>query len=296
MLGGSWDTLFLLGFLIIASMDGWISLHRKFIEWEWFSDNNMVKLFIYLLLKCNHSASTWKGVSVDRGQLITGLDKLSNDTKISIQTLRTCLSRLEKTQEINMQVTNKYRIITICNYDSYQDSQQATNKHTNKQLTSNQQTTNKQLTANNNDNKKNNDNNENNYKTTLLSELKNSDVDNPKYLEITKAFFELFKKNLIEAGASTNQIDKSKGVWIDHIRLMYEVDKQTSESVTKVFEFLQVDEFWKKNILSTVTLRKQFNKLLLNAKNETNRTKKQQPATSDEQLAEIVANMFAQKG
>jgi len=148
-------------------MDGWISLHRKFIEWEWFSDNNMVKLFIYLLLKCNHSASTWKGVSVDRGQLITGLDKLSNDTKISIQTLRTCLSRLEKTQEINMQVTNKYRIITICNYDSYQDSQQATNKHTNKQLTSNQQTTNKQLTANNNDNKKNNDNNENKKKAEI---------------------------------------------------------------------------------------------------------------------------------
>lgn len=140
---------------------GWISLHRKFLEWEWFDDNNMVKLFIYLLLKANHSEATHQGTTIKRGQLKTGLDKLHSETKITIQTLRTCLKRMEKTEEINMQVTNKYRIITICNYDTYQDSQQATNKQTNKQLTSNQQATNKQLTANNNDNKDNNENNDN---------------------------------------------------------------------------------------------------------------------------------------
>ena len=148
--------------------DGWISLHRKFLEWEWFSDNNMVKLFIYLLLKANHSTNTWKGIEIKRGQLLTGLDQLNFQTKISIQTLRTCLKRLENTQEINMQVTNKYRIITICNYDSYQTVQQATNKQTNKQLTSNQQTTNKQLTANNNVNKENNVNKVNNKSSDLI--------------------------------------------------------------------------------------------------------------------------------
>jgi len=123
--------------------------------------------------------------------------------------------------------------------------------------------------------------NRSNYKTSLLSDLKKSDFDNSKYFDVTIAFFELFKKNLIEAGASTSQIEKSKDTWIDHIRLMYEVDKQTSESVTKVFEFLQKDEFWKKNILSTKKLREQFNKLLMNAKSKTNGIKTQQPATSD---------------
>lgn len=141
--------------------EGWISLHRKFLEWEWFSDNSMVKLFIFLLLKANHKSSTWKGIEIKRGQLLTGLNKLNFETKISIQTLRTCLKRLEKTQEINMQVTNKHRIITVCNYDSYQNVQQATNKRTNKQLTSNQQATNKQLTTNNNINKENKENNDN---------------------------------------------------------------------------------------------------------------------------------------
>lgn len=123
-------------------MAGWVKLHRQFISWEWFDTSDMVKLFIFLLLSANHDSNTWRGVNIERGQYLTGLNSLSDKTKISIQTLRTCLKRLEKTGEINTQVTNKYRLITVCNYDSYQDNQQATNKQTNKQLTINQQATN----------------------------------------------------------------------------------------------------------------------------------------------------------
>lgn len=142
-------------------MEGWIKLHRKFLEWEWFNTDYMVKLFIFLLLNSNHKDSTWQGIEIKRGQYLTGLNSLSEKTKISIQTLRTCLKRLEKTKEINMQVTNKYRIITVCNYDSYQDIQEATNKQPNKQLTSKQQTTNKQLTTNKNEKNEKNVKNDN---------------------------------------------------------------------------------------------------------------------------------------
>lgn len=138
-------------------MEGWISLHRKFLDWEWFDDNNMVKLFIYLLLKANHKDGTWKGIEIKRGQLLTGLDKLNSDTKISIQSIRTCLKRLEKTGEINMQITNKYRLITLCNYDSYQKAQLDTNNQPNNPPTSNQQPGNKLPTPNNNDNKEDNE-------------------------------------------------------------------------------------------------------------------------------------------
>ena len=139
--------------------DTWIKLQRKFIDWEWFDTDNMVRLFIYILVKANHKDGQWKGIPVKRGQLITGLNSLSDKTNISIQTLRTCLTRLEKTGEINSKVTNKYRVITICNYDSYQGSQQETNKLPNKQLTGNQQSTNKQSTANKNVKKEKNVNN-----------------------------------------------------------------------------------------------------------------------------------------
>jgi len=130
-------------------MEGWIRLHRKFLVWEWFENPDMIKLFIFLLLSANHKDSVWQGVNIKRGQYLTGLNSLNSDTKISFQKLRTCLKRLQKTGEINTQSTNKYSIITICNYDSYQDLEQPTNKQTNKQLTINQQATNNKQEYNN---------------------------------------------------------------------------------------------------------------------------------------------------
>ena len=128
-------------------MAGWIKLHRKFLKWEWFNDNNMVMLFIYLLLKANFETSKWKGIEVKRGQLITGINSLSQQTRVSLQSIRTVLKRLKSTGEITIQSTNKYSIITICNYDSYQIIESDTNKPANRSLTNEQQTTNKQLTT-----------------------------------------------------------------------------------------------------------------------------------------------------
>jgi hypothetical protein len=123
-------------------MEGWIKLHRKFNEWEWYNISEMVHLFIHLLINANSKDGEWRGVILKRGQILTGLHSLHESTKISIQTIRTCLKRLEKTSEINIQVTNKYSIITICKYEDYQSEKITTNKQPNKQLTSNQQSTN----------------------------------------------------------------------------------------------------------------------------------------------------------
>ena len=130
------------GFYFCVMNDGWIKLYRKFDEWEWFNISEMVHLFIYLLLNANHEDGEWRGVAIKRGQVVTGLHKLHEKTKISFQTIRTCLSRLKKTGEINIQTTNQYSIITILNYESYQSDQQTTNKRSNKRLTNDQQTTN----------------------------------------------------------------------------------------------------------------------------------------------------------
>lgn len=123
-------------------MEGWIKVHRKFLEWEWFNTSEMVHLFIYLLLNANNRDGSWKGYDIKRGQIIVGLRSLSKNTNISIQTIRTCLKRLEKTQEINTQVTHQFSIITICKYDDYQGEKIDTNTQTNTQLTHDQHTTN----------------------------------------------------------------------------------------------------------------------------------------------------------
>ena len=128
-------------------MQGWIKLHRQFVNWEWFNKSEAVHLFLYLLLKANHKDGNWQGIEIKKGQFITSYGKISSDTNISLQTIRTLLKKFELTNEINTQPTNKYTIITICKYDTYQDEEIQTNT----QLTNNQQTTNNQLTTNKND-------------------------------------------------------------------------------------------------------------------------------------------------
>ena len=100
--------------------DGWIKIHRKFREWEWYRDSKMVHLFIHLITTANHKPGKWKGIEVNRGQLITGRKKLSEETGISERSIRTCFDRLTKTGETTSRTTNKYTLITICNYENYQ--------------------------------------------------------------------------------------------------------------------------------------------------------------------------------
>lgn len=122
--------------------NGWIKIHRQFIEWEWYSDTNMVRLFLHLLLVANHKDAKWRGHEIKRGQTIAGVNSLSEATGLSVQNVRTCLKRLQETGEINKQSNNRFSFITICNYDKYQAVEDGANKPDNKQATNKQQATN----------------------------------------------------------------------------------------------------------------------------------------------------------
>lgn len=102
-------------------MEGWIKMHRKTLEWEWFTTPNMYHLYSYLILAANHKDGKWKGIDVKRGELVTGLTTLSRKVGISVRSVRTCLNRLKSTGEIAIKSTNKYSIITILKYDTYND-------------------------------------------------------------------------------------------------------------------------------------------------------------------------------
>ena len=119
-------------------MEGWISLHRKFIDWEWYDDNNVVKLFIHCLLKANHKEKSWKGVIIPIGSFISGRKQLSIETKLSEQQIRTALYKLKSTNEITIKSTNLNSLISITNWNTYQKNNQNNNQRaTNEQPTSN---------------------------------------------------------------------------------------------------------------------------------------------------------------
>jgi len=60
------------------------------------------------------------GQPLKKGQYISTFKRLANETGLTIRAVRTALSRLQKTGEIDIQTTRKYTRITICNYVSYQ--------------------------------------------------------------------------------------------------------------------------------------------------------------------------------
>ena len=134
-------------------MSGWIKIHRKFLDWEWFNKSEAVHLFLYMVLKANHKDNKWQGNDVKRGQFISSLGNISSATGITIQQIRTILKKLEKTNEIKVKSTSQFTIVTICKYECYQDEEETTNKPT----TNHQQTTNKQSTTNKNEKKEKNE-------------------------------------------------------------------------------------------------------------------------------------------
>jgi hypothetical protein len=131
-------------------MQGWICLHRKLLEWEWYSDINTTRLFIHCLLRANHKAKKWQGTDVPAGSFIGGLHALSEQTGLSVQQLRTCIQRLKSTNDITVKATNKFSVITVMNWASYQDKeeQQQANQQASQQ-TNNNQITNEQQSINN---------------------------------------------------------------------------------------------------------------------------------------------------
>lgn len=99
----------------------WIKLYRKICDWQWYKDAKMVHLFVHLMLK----ASIMKGSDLsDSWQLCTSLRILSKETGLSLQNIRTCIGKLQRTGEITFRTlpTHLQSIITIYNSGSYQTS------------------------------------------------------------------------------------------------------------------------------------------------------------------------------
>lgn len=101
-------------------MEGWIKIHRNFLEWEWFDDSNTLKLFLYCILRANHEDKKWKGIIIKRGTFITSYDHLSKDLCLSVKQIRTSLSKLKRTGEMASESNNQHTVIEVIKYNDYQ--------------------------------------------------------------------------------------------------------------------------------------------------------------------------------
>ena len=150
-------------------MEGWIKLHRKLIDSKVFANPNILKIWIFFLVKANFKkvfvpVSCGTGittVTLEKGQFLFGRNKAEKKLKINRNTIYKNMKKMEKDGLISIKSNNHYSIVTICNYEQYQpsDDEQVTAKEQqrNSKVTAKEQQSNSNVTQEKNDK---NDNNE----------------------------------------------------------------------------------------------------------------------------------------
>ncbi|MEX5935728.1 DnaD domain protein [Mammaliicoccus sciuri] len=152
-------------------MAGWISLHRS-IENHWLYEEDRkfskFETWIDLLLMVNHKDNKTimdgKLVTVKRGQRITSLRKLGDRWKWSLTKVDSFLRLLEQDKMIVVKKDTKKTLVTIVNYDIYQNIDLEKRHRKDSEKTEKEQRKDSEKTqkkTNNNDNKENNENNVN---------------------------------------------------------------------------------------------------------------------------------------
>ena len=117
---------------------GFVKIYRSLLNWEWYDDVVTKTVFLHLLLTVSIDDQKWHGIVVKRGSRVSSYAKLAEETKLSIQQIRTAISHLESTGELTRSKHAKFTVFAINNYDEYQ---QVTGKSTVNQQGSNRVTT-----------------------------------------------------------------------------------------------------------------------------------------------------------
>ncbi|MCI7241963.1 MAG: DnaD domain protein [Bacilli bacterium] len=235
-----------------------IKLHRKMLKWEWYNDNNTKILFIHLLLIANWEDKRWEGIIIKRGQVVTGRKKLSKETGLTEQQIRTSLNKLISTNEITIDVTNKYSLITIEKYGNYQQREERINQQNNHQ--SNQQVTNNQPT--------------NNQQVTTTKEYK----ENKEYKEInnssSNSIYDFVEKNL---GRTLSPLEYEEiSSWKDNELTRYAIKKSFLNGKYTLAYVKSILNYYKKNNISTIKEAMQAETNFKKRKVETKQTEKKE--------------------
>lgn len=103
-------------------MKSWVPLARDIKHFEYFTDRNVLQVLIYILTSVNYQDKYWKGVKIKRGQFATSVGRIAADCDLSSRQVRLVLEKLEARKTIQVETTNKYTMITLCNYEDYQEN------------------------------------------------------------------------------------------------------------------------------------------------------------------------------
>lgn len=103
-----------------VQLNGFVKIHRKLVQWGWYTDNVVKGVFLHILLTANFKPMEWQGRTIFPGQLVTSVARMGADLGFSPRQVRTALDKLKSTNEITIETTNRYTLITVTNWEEYQ--------------------------------------------------------------------------------------------------------------------------------------------------------------------------------
>ena len=101
-------------------MKGYIKLHRKILDNGVFADAELLKVFVWCILKAKTTPNIVYGRKVDVGQFITGRVSAAEELRLKPSTVYKRMQVLKKQGYIDINSNTKNSLITVSKYKSYQ--------------------------------------------------------------------------------------------------------------------------------------------------------------------------------
>ncbi len=105
---------------------GWVKFHRRLVDHPRFKDPEWLAVWVYLLLCATHQPRKMdfdgRIVELKPGQLITGRHAIADATGVHQSKVRRILTKMKTDQQIDQQAGVKGSIITVVNWQSFQES------------------------------------------------------------------------------------------------------------------------------------------------------------------------------
>lgn len=219
--------------------NGWIKLYRKILDNpKMMDDNDYFIVWIKLLLLVTHQEKRviWKGheINLKPGQILTGRKFIASQSLVSEMKVERILKWLESEQQIEQQTSNKNRIITILNWNRYQQSEQQIEHPVNNHRT----TTEQQVNTYKNDKNVKNDKN-------IDKSIVRTDKRNPEIEDCRNYFLQVMKIPTEDGSATWN-----RRYWM---HLIKEGDRGVN-GVKALIDIAHEDDFFKNNMTSAKNL------------------------------------------
>ena len=143
----------------MGAIDGWIKLHRKLLNSSIFQNPNLLKFWIWCLLKathCDHKTRVGlQEIELKEGQFIFGRNKAGVELGMNPSTIYKYLGVVEKDGLVCTNRNNKFTVVTIVNWSLYQTEEHEKEQQSNSKVTTKEQqsNTNKNVKNDKNDKK-----------------------------------------------------------------------------------------------------------------------------------------------